>query len=317
VTNIRQRILVLAAVLAFFSPALRSQQPQKASHTTQDDRLKKLEDRADAAEKAASSAAMEKDYITRTQKQYESYYQKAFNTQMWTLGILGLLLTGVYVLVARFSLKMIEEQTKTATAGATVQMRNEYARALAKEVQKLWDSNAADVKKLKETLTAQFAELEQNLKNRSDYQMQFVQALAEDLDGRQGDSLPAFRNALRTYKSGKPKNLIEAKMGATSARSIFESLRKKHGENYLDRAREELADSLYNGLEEELALAALQSPWLTPLINERSPALPEPPAPAPEPVAEARPITTIPETAHSEPDLHFDEESDSCRLLNT
>jgi hypothetical protein len=40
---------------------------------------------------------MEKDYITRTQKQYESYYQKAFNTQMWTLGIMGLLLTGVYV----------------------------------------------------------------------------------------------------------------------------------------------------------------------------------------------------------------------------
>jgi len=125
---------------------------------------------------------MEKDYITRTQKQYESYYQKVLNMQMWTLGIMGLILTGVFVLVARFSLKMIDEQTKTATAGATVQMRNEYARALAKEVQKLWDSNAADVKKLKETLTARFAELEQNLKDRSDFQMQFVQALAEGLD---------------------------------------------------------------------------------------------------------------------------------------
>jgi len=205
VTTIRQRILFLAAVLAFFSPALRSEQPQKASRTTPEDRLKKLEERADAAEKAASSAVMEKDYITRTQKQYESYYQKAFNTQMWTLGIMGLLLAGVYVLVARFSLKMIDEQTKTATAGATVQMRNEYARALAKGVQKLWDSNAADVKNLKETLTAQFAELEQNLKNRSDFQMQFVQALAESLDEHQGDSLLTFRNALRTYKSANPE----------------------------------------------------------------------------------------------------------------
>jgi len=82
VTTIRQRILFLAAVLAFFSPALRSEQPQKASRTTPEDRLKKLEERADAAEKAASSAVMEKDYITRTQKQYESYYQKAFNAQM-------------------------------------------------------------------------------------------------------------------------------------------------------------------------------------------------------------------------------------------
>jgi hypothetical protein len=302
-------------VLAFFSPGLRSEQLQKASRPTREDRLKKLEERADASEKAASSAGMEKDYITRTQKQYESYYQRVLNTQMWTLGIMGLILTGVFVLVARFSLKMIDEQTKTATAGATVQMRNEYARALAKEVQKLWDSNAADVKKLKETLTAQFAELEQNLKDRSDFQMQFVQALAEGLDERQGDSLLTCRNSLRTYKSGKPRNLIEAKVGATTARSIFESLRRKHGENYVDKAREELADSFYNDLEEELALAALQSPWLTPLINERSPAPPEPPAL--EQAAEGRPIAMIPETAPPEPNLPFDEESDSCRLLNT
>ncbi|HEY6386888.1 MAG TPA: hypothetical protein VIX91_14510 [Candidatus Acidoferrum sp.] len=312
--TIRQHILVLAAVLAFFSLALRSEQPQKASRPTQEDRVKKLEERADAAEKAASSAVMEKDYITRTQRQYESYYQKVLNTQMWTLGIMGLILTGVFVLVARFSLKMIDEQTKTATAGATVQMRNEYARALAKEVQKLCDSNAADVKKLKETLTAQFAELDQNLKDRSDFQMQFVQALAEGCE-HQGDSLLPFRNAIRTYKSGKPRNLIEAKVGATTARSIFELLRRKHGENYEDKAREELADSLYNDLEEELALAALHSPWLTPLINERSPALPEPPAP--EPAAEGRSIATIPEPDPPEPDLPFDEESDSCRLLNT
>jgi hypothetical protein len=210
---------------------------------------------------------------------------------------------------------MIDEQTKTATAGATVQMRNEYARALAKEVQKLWDSNAADVKNLKETLTAQFAELGLNLKDRSDFQMQFVQALAEDLDERPGDSLLAFRNALRTYRSGKPRHLIEAKLGATAARYLFESLRRKHGENYVDKAREELADSLYSGLEEELALAALQSPWLTPLLNERRPAAPEPPAP--EPVAEGRPTATIPETDHQETALPFDEESDSCRLLNT
>jgi hypothetical protein len=315
VNTIRQPILILVAAIAFLSPNVRSEQPQKASRPTQEERIKKLEERADAAEKAASSAAMEKDYITRTQKQYESYYQKVLNTQMWTLGIMGLILTGVFVLVARFSLKMIEEQTKTATAGATVQMRNEYARALAKEVQKLWDSNAADVKKLKETLTAQFAELEQNLKDRSDLQMQFVQALAEGLDERRGDSLVTFRNALRTYKSGKPRKLIETKMGATTMRSIFESLRKTHGDNYVDKAREELADPLYNDLEEELALAALQNPWLTALINERNPAPPEPPAA--EPAAEVRPAAPSPEVLPAESDLAADEESDSCRLLST
>jgi len=315
VISIRQRILVLAAFLAIFSPNLRSEQSQKASRATQEDRLKKLEERADAAEKAASTAVMEKDYLTSTQKQYESYYQRVLNTQMGTLAIMGLILTGVFVLVARFSLKMIDQQTKNATAEAMIQMRNEYARALAKDVQKLWDSNASDVKKLRETLTAQFAELEQKLNDRSNLQMRFVQALAEVVDERQGDSLLTFRAALRTYKSGKPRNLIEAKLGATVARSIFESLRKTHGESYIDKAREELADSLYSGLDQELALAALQSPWLTPLVNERSPALPEPPAS--EPVAEGRPIAATPEIDTRQPDLSFDEESDSCRLINT
>jgi hypothetical protein len=314
VISIPQRFLVLVVFLAIFSPALRSEQPQKASRATLEDHLKRLEERADAAEKATSSAVMEKDYLTRTQKQYESYYQKVLNTQMWTIGIMGLVLTGVFVLVARFSLKMIDQQTKAATAEAIVQMRNEYARTLAKDVQKLWDSNGTDVRKLRETLTAQFAELEQMLKDRSNFQMQFVQALAEGLDERQGDSLLAFRAALRTYKSGKPRKIIEAKAGATIARSIFESLRRKHGENYMDKAREELADSLYSNLDEELALAALQSPWLTPLVNERAPALPEPPAP--EPVAEARPAAMIPEIDRPESDLSFDEEADSCRLIN-
>jgi hypothetical protein len=316
-TKLRQYILVLAAAFAFFSTALRSEQPQKTSRPTQEERVKKLEERADAIEKTASSAALEKDYITRTQKQYESYYQKVLNTQMWTLGMMGLILTGVFVLVAKFSLKMIHEQATTAMAGATVQMRNEYARALAKEAQKLWDSNAADVKKLKETLTAQFAELEQNHKDRSDFQMQFVQALAEGLDERQGDALLPLRNALRTYKSGKPRKLLEAKVGAIATRSIFDSIRRKHQENYVDKAREELADSLYNDLEEELALAALQSPWLTPLINERIPVLPPEPA-VPVPSAEGRSIAKIPETDLPEPsDLPFDHESDSCRLVTT
>jgi hypothetical protein len=308
-------LVALVAALAFLSPAVRSEQPQKASRLTQEDRIKKLEERADAAEQAADSAAMERDYIARSQKLYESYYQKAFNTQMWTLAIVGLTLTGVFVLVARFSLKMIDERTKTAADAASVQMRNEFARALAKEVQKLWDSNAVDIKKLKEELTAQVAKLDQDLNDRSDFEMEFVQGLAAGVDARDGDSAGAFRNALGAYKSGKPRNLIETSAGATSVWHIFESLRKSHRENYVEKARQELADPLYNGLNEELALAALQSPWLTPLINERRPAIPEPAAL--EPAAEVRAAATIPEALPGETDLPVGEESDSCRLISS
>jgi len=311
----RERILILVAALAFLTPAVRSEQSQKAARPVPvEDRIKKLEERADAAEKAASAAAMEKDYIVRSQKLYESYYEKAFNTQMGTLAIVGLLLAAVFGLVARFSLNLFEQRTKLATTDATAQMRNEHARILAKEVQKLWDSNAADVKKLKETLTAQIAELEQSLRDKSDFEIQFVQGLAASTEERHDDSVVAFRQALLAYKRSKPR--METRVGATTLKYIFESLRKKHGENCTEKTREELADLLYNGCDEEFALAALQTPWLTPLINERTPIRLENPA-VPEPRTESR--STLP---HSEPqptaqDLPAGEEYDSCRLINT
>ena len=93
--TICQRIMVLAVALAFLGPALRSEQPQKASHLTQEDRIKRLEERADAVEKTASAAATEREFIARTQKVYESFYDKAFNTQLWTLAIVGLFTTVV------------------------------------------------------------------------------------------------------------------------------------------------------------------------------------------------------------------------------
>ena len=313
--TIRRRILILAAAFAFLSPAVRCEQAQKNQRPTQEDRIKKLEDRADEAEKAASAAAMEKDYIARTQKLYESYYQRTLNTQLWALGIVGLLLTAVFVLVARFSLNLFEQRTKLATADATAQLRNEHTRILAKEVQKLWDSNAADNRKLKEALTAQAAEVERNFKNLCDFQIQFAQGLAGAADGCQDETMASFRQALTAYKASKPRNLIEAKVGAIILRHNFESLREKHGENFEEKAREELADALYNDLQEELALTALQIPWLTPLIKERNPAPPKPAAA--EPVAQARPAATTVMTLPAEPpDPTLDEES-SCRLIST
>jgi len=309
-----KRVLVFAAAFAFLGATCRCEQ-QKSAHPVPEDRIKRLEDRADAAEKAVAAAAMEKDYITRTQKLYETYYQKTFNLQLWTLGIVGALLVAVFGLVARFSLNLFEQRTKLATADATAQLRNEYARTLAKEVQKLWDSNAADNRKLKEALTAQTAELELNLRDRSELQMQFLQGLAAGAEDHQDESLIAFRQALAAYKSGKTRTRVEAKVGAAVARYVFESLRKKSGEDFTEKAREEMSDPLYNGLEEELGLAALQSPWLTPLVNERIPAPPAPQTPEPAPVA--RQVTPAPVVLDAESQLSFDEESDSCRLISS
>lgn len=309
--RIRRRTLVLAA-LAFLSPAVRSEQPQKATRSAQEDHIKKLEERVDAAEKVASGAAMERDYIVRTQKLYESYYEKVLHTEMWTMGIMGiigLILAAVFGFAVKFSLNTIDERTKMAMAEATTQMRNEFARTLAKEVQKLWDSNTADIKKLNEGLTAQITDLERSLKDRSEFQFQFVQGLAGSVEMRPGESVVMFRNALRTYKSGKSRKLIETMVGVTTVVNVFESLRKAQGERYVETAREELADPLYDHLEEELAIAALQSPWLTPLINERKPAVPEPPTQ--EPAAKVRPAAPTPVMLPAEADLAIEVESEA------
>jgi len=314
VNTICQRIVVLAVALAFLSPALRSEQSQKASHLTQEDRIKRLEERADTAEKTASAAATEREFIARTQKVYESFYDKAFNAQLWTLTIAGLFMIVVFGLVARYALNLFEQRTKLATADATTQMRNEYARILAKEVQKLFDSNAADTRKRKEALTEQIVELEQKLKDRSDFQIQFVQGLAAETEECHDGSVAMFRQALRAYKAGKPRNVMETEVGGTTVKFLFESLRKTHGDKYVEKAHKELTDPLYNGLDEELALAALHIPWLKTLIKERIPATPEPPAP--EAAAKPRPAATPPPVQLEEPDGAGDEDSDSCRLIN-
>jgi hypothetical protein len=314
-TTTSRAILLLLAALASLIPAARAEQSQKSSRVSTEDRVKKLEERADAAEKAAAAAAMEKDYIARTQKLYESYYQKTFNIQLWTLGTVGLLLIGVFGLVARFSLSTFEQRTKLATTDATTQIRNEFARILAKESQKLWDSNLADTKKLKESLTAQVAVLEQNLKDMSDFQFQSMKAFEEYVEGRHDEGLLALRKALSAYKSGKPRNLIDIKSGATTVSHIFETLRKKHGEEFAEKTRQELGDTLYSDMQEELGLAALQSPWLTPFINERIPVVPE--APMQEAPSQAQSIPAVPKFHESEFDSSVDEEYDSCRLISS
>jgi hypothetical protein len=69
----------LIVLLAAHSPTLAQQKTAPPPPHTQaqlEDRVKELETRLDSAEQKAAGAAMEKDYITRVQKQYETYYER-------------------------------------------------------------------------------------------------------------------------------------------------------------------------------------------------------------------------------------------------
>ena len=166
------------ALICSFAAAAVAQQPQKAGPASQpqlEERVKKLEDRADNADVQTKKAALDTDYIQRVQKQYETYYEKVLSTQATVFSVVGILLTIGLFIAARFSFNVFERLTKSALAEATAELRKDYARALATEVQKLKDANATDIEKLKNALTSKIETLEADLKSRTDLQIGFVQ----------------------------------------------------------------------------------------------------------------------------------------------
>ncbi len=213
---------------------------------------------------------MEKDYITRTQKQFESYYQSAFSTQVWVLSITGFTLTTLFFLAGRFGFGIFDRKIDSALKDATAQLRTEFAERLANETNALQEAHASELKTLEDDLTKQITEQEQDLKTRSDFQYQVAQALAAAADHRHTDARLHFRKALLIYKSSKPKKLFETKSGAMAVRNIFVTVAHEDELHTVESAKKELADELYNDLEDELAQAALSLKWFAPILRERN-----------------------------------------------
>jgi len=267
----------LIALLTLFPPALAQQKPAAPSRPSQaqlEDRVKQLEARLNDAEQRAASAAMEKDYITRVQKQYETYYEKAFNTQVWTLSILGIFLTVVLGLAGRIGFGIFDRSIQHALGDASAQLRTEFTQMLGKETQALREANSAQLKALEDDLNKRITEQEKDLKTRFDFQYRFVSGLAAGADKRHPDARNRFREALVIYKLSKVRQLIPRESAARAAANIFVSLKNQDEANILENAKKELADALYNDLEGELALAAVDLNWLTPLLKERKAAAP-------------------------------------------
>ena len=62
--------------------------------------------------------------------------------------------------------------------------------------------------------------------------------------------------------------------GTVAVHNIFNQFPYEDEANFVENAKEELADEFYNDLEAELALAAVQLDWLAPLVKERKAAAP-------------------------------------------
>jgi hypothetical protein len=258
-------------LLTPLSPALPQQKPAPPSpHSqTQEDRVKELETRLNAAEQKAASAAMEKDYIIRIQRQYETYYEKAFNTQVTIVSVLALFITIVLAVAARFGFQTFDRRIDTALRETSAQLRTEFNQQLRAELEILRQQNSAQLKALEDGLTKRITEQQQDLKTQSRYQFDFAQGLAAGADDRFADARAAFRRAVNQYKSGKARQLIPIRAAATALRNIFVQFPKEDEANSAENAKKELADEFYNDLGDELALAAASLTWLQPLLKER------------------------------------------------
>ena len=266
----RRCLLALGVILAGITtnePLTAQQKPAQQEQQKLKDRIDALDNEIKAVNEKSDRAAMEKDYIERIQTDAKAYYEKAFNTQLIIVSIIGLFLA----VVGKFGVDHIVHSKVTE---ASANLRAALTTQLAAELEKLRQSNAAQVKLLQDNLQKRMNELEHDLNCRTSYSFYVAQGQAAGADGRHDQALNSFRRALKTYKSGQ--HLFATDNGGRVLRNIFVAVKNLHKDNFTEEAKKELANELYNDLEDELAQAALVLTWLGPLVVERVTAQPTP-----------------------------------------
>lgn len=264
-----------AAVASTTSTA--AQKPAPAQSTEQQklkERVDTLESQLKEAQAKADRAAMEKDYITRVQKQYEAYYKEVFGTQthiLWTIGItvtlLSVTLSVVFFVAGRFGFNLFDRKIDSALRDATTQLRTEFTERLAKETGALREANSAQLKTLQEGLQAQIAKEIAHLEARSACAFYYSQGLSFGVAGEHTKAREYFRGALEVYVKSRESFRPTTKIPALA--DIFRAIQYGNPENFLNEAKKELADDLYNDLGPELNAVAIDIDWLVPLLKER------------------------------------------------
>jgi hypothetical protein len=220
---------------------------------TVDDLKKRLDD----DEQASAKAALEKDYLERTQKEYESYYEKVLATQTHFLWGLGIIITVVLTVAARFSFRIFQAQVDTSLDKTSAQLRTEYTNQLTQELKQLKHSNEAQVRRL-----------ESDIKHRTDFVMSASEGLTFAAHGQYHTALGCFRTALQKYK--RHKNILPEAKPVSILDNIFVTVRRQDPANFVGNAEKELKEPLYDDLENELAHLALDQPEIATLIKGRN-----------------------------------------------
>lgn len=257
------KIPLIIVLLTALSPALaqpKIAQPPQHTQAQLEDRVKGLEIRLDAAEQKAANAAMEKDYITRVQKQYETYYEKAFNTMITIFSLISVIIAVIAMVTGKLSFTFFDRRALTALAEASIQLRTEITAAINTELDKLRKEIASQNK---------------DLSDRSNYLFMLSQGLVMGTAQRFAEANDSFRRALKIYQVSKPRHLIPRDSGVLTLSNLFGGLSNEYPNTFQEKAKEELADALYDDLHDELHdEQVMEIPGLASLIKERKPTLP-------------------------------------------
>lgn len=269
-----KHLLALAVLLAGLAPSLTAAQNRAPSQPTEQQKLKERIDALQAEVKElkekSDDAAKERAYVERTQKEVKEYYEKAFDTQVKFLEWLIVLVAAVPIVVGLFGYRTVDRIIDHAVSKTTTDLKERFDEKLAAEVKTLKDSNAAQMKQLENTLTLRTDAVERDLGIRSGYGFYFVQGLAFGIGQQYAEALDNFSMALEVYKEGKSRHLFPKNVANAILNNIFHTIEEANPKTFKETAQKELANPIYGGLEEELALSALDILWLGPLLKERN-----------------------------------------------
>src|SRR5579863_6581870 len=145
------RLLLVPLMLVFSLPALANppgpgDSPSAQSKTAQSSditshRLDSLEVRQKELGDAVDRAALRNDYIEKIQKQYETYYEKAFSTQTQLLTILGIFLTVSLFIGGKLGFRIFDRQIQLEVKSATDGLRLEFETRMNSQLGSLSEKN--------------------------------------------------------------------------------------------------------------------------------------------------------------------------------
>jgi hypothetical protein len=262
-------------------------------------RTKALEDRYQQA-----GAFKDTDYLLRIQKQYEAYYEKAFNSQTTMLWIYGSLIAFVVGLASLFGLGMFDKKIELAIQEANNAQESKFEMRLGQLTENLRSTNALSVKDATATQEKEFeqrireevlrlqgenekslSKMEVDLKQQISYNSEFVQGIAFLGLSQFNEAKASFRNAIDIYRRN-PQGPLAAPSAVASINNLFASLHRENPDKFTEKALEELADPRFATLQPELDLAAAE---YEPLADARSKITSKRQAPNPSASGEAQP----------------------------